>query len=203
MAEALLAVLAELEQAGAALDGLGVRWALIGGLAVSAQTEPRFTRDVDLCIAAKDDAEAERVVLRLRESGYEVVTVLEHAPSGRLSTVRLRRGAVSAGAVMLDVLFASSGIEAEIVAAASSLEGVLGDRTRIARIGHLIALKVLARDDRRRPQDAADLRALIGAASPAELDLARQSVRLIAERGFHRQRALDSLLAQAIAEAAD
>jgi hypothetical protein len=30
----------------------------------------------------------------------------------------------------------------------------------VARIGHLMALKVLARDDRRRPQDFDDLRAL-------------------------------------------
>jgi hypothetical protein len=203
MAEAQLAVLSELEHAGAALDQLGARWAVVGGLAVSAQTEPRFTRDVDICIAAGTDAEAERIVVQLRQAGYEAISVLEHEPSGRLSAARLRRGAVSAGAVMLDVLFASSGIEAEVVAAASPLEGALGERVRIARIGHLIALKVLARDDRRRPQDAADLRSLIRAASPEELELARTSVRLIAERGFHRQRDLEVLLSRAIADAAD
>jgi hypothetical protein len=31
----------------AVLDDLGVRWALVGGLAVSARTEPRTTRDVE------------------------------------------------------------------------------------------------------------------------------------------------------------
>ena len=37
----------------------GVRFALIGGLAVSARTEPRFTRDADLAVAVTSDAEAE------------------------------------------------------------------------------------------------------------------------------------------------
>jgi len=41
----------------AALDltALQLRWAVVGGLAVSARTEPRFTRDVDLVIAVSDD----------------------------------------------------------------------------------------------------------------------------------------------------
>jgi hypothetical protein len=31
---------------------------LVGGLAVSARTAPRFTRDIDFCAAVADDAEA-------------------------------------------------------------------------------------------------------------------------------------------------
>jgi len=33
--------------------------ALVGGLAVSARTEPRFTRDLDVAVAVPDDAGAE------------------------------------------------------------------------------------------------------------------------------------------------
>ena len=33
----------------------GVGFALVGGLAVSARTEPRFTRDLDFAIAVADD----------------------------------------------------------------------------------------------------------------------------------------------------
>ena len=33
-------------------------FALIGGLAVSARTEPRFTRDADLAVAVESDAQA-------------------------------------------------------------------------------------------------------------------------------------------------
>lgn len=43
------------------LDRVGVRWALIGGLAVSVRAEPRFTRDVDVAVAIDSDVEAEAV----------------------------------------------------------------------------------------------------------------------------------------------
>ena len=62
----------------------------------------------------------------------------------------------------------------------------------IARIGHLIAMKVLSRDDVTRPQDVGDLRALLRVASPTELARARQGLALIADRGFNRGRDLTS-----------
>ena len=37
----------------------GVGFALVGGLAVSVRTEPRFTRDVDVAVAVGSDSEAE------------------------------------------------------------------------------------------------------------------------------------------------
>jgi hypothetical protein len=43
-----------------------------------------------------------------------------------------------------------------------------------ASIGHLIAVKLLARDDRTRPQDLADLNALMAVATPADLEIVRQ-----------------------------
>jgi hypothetical protein len=62
----------------------------------------------------------------------------------------------------------------------------------VARTGHLIALKVLSRDDVTRPQDLMDLRALLRVASPAELGRVRDSLALIAARGYHRGRQLMS-----------
>jgi len=56
--------------------------------------------------------------------------------------------------------------------------------------------QLLARDDDSRPQDLADLRGLRAVATPAELDLARDAVGLIVERGFHRDRALAAALAR-------
>jgi hypothetical protein len=38
-----------------------ISWAMLGGLAVSIRTEPRFTRDVDLAVAVAADDEAERL----------------------------------------------------------------------------------------------------------------------------------------------
>ncbi|MBT3220345.1 MAG: hypothetical protein HN348_14765 [Proteobacteria bacterium] len=64
----------------------------------------------------------------------------------------------------------------------------------VAQTGHLIALKLLSRDPRYRPDDDGDIRKLIGAASPAQLELARASVRLITERQHHRDRDLITLM---------
>ena len=62
--------------------------------------------------------------------------------------------------IVLDLLFASSGIEPELVAAAEPLEVWPALCVPVPRVGHLLALKVLARDDVRRPQDLADIRSL-------------------------------------------
>jgi len=92
--------------------------------------------------------------------------------------------------VLIDLLFASSGIEEEVVSGAERLE-ILPDFTAsVATVGHLLALKILARDDRERPQDLDDIRALLREATEADLDVARTAVRLITSRGFARDRAL-------------
>jgi len=56
----------EFRKAVADLDALRVRWALIGGLAISVRSAPRFTKDLDFAVAVADDSEAEDVVHRLR-----------------------------------------------------------------------------------------------------------------------------------------
>ena len=65
----------------------------------------------------------------------------------------------------------------------------------MARTGHLIALKLLSRDDVERPQDIADLRSLLRVAAPEELALAHDSVALIMQRRFDRGRSLPADLA--------
>ncbi|OGK81962.1 MAG: hypothetical protein A2050_14960 [Candidatus Rokubacteria bacterium GWA2_73_35] len=60
----------------------------------------------------------------------------------------------------------------------------------VATTGHLIALKILARDDRTRPQDRVDLVALAAAAAPADIEQARAALALITQRGFQRGRNL-------------
>ena len=167
----------------------GVDFALIGGLAVSVRTEPRFTRDADFAVSVSGDTEAEALIRRLRTSGYEVTALVEQDAVERLATVRLAVEGDAEGPV-LDLLFASSGIERELVAGAEPIELLPGLTVKVARIEHLIALKVLSRDDERRPQDLVDLRALLRTASMGEVDLAREALRLITTRGFHRGREL-------------
>ncbi len=60
-----------LRRAVADLNAVKARWALVGGLAVSARTIPRFTKDLDFAVAVASDGEAEDVVHRLRSRGCQ------------------------------------------------------------------------------------------------------------------------------------
>ena len=148
-------------------------------------------RDADLAVALASDTEAEALIHRLRAHDYRIEAVVEQKTVGRLGTVRLTRSSMLQPPV-IDLLFASSGIEPEIVAEAEPIELLPNFTIGVARAGDLIALKVLSRDDVGRPQDLVDLRALLRIASPAELERARQSLALIASRGYHRGRDLAS-----------
>jgi hypothetical protein len=66
----------------------------------------------------------------------------------------------------------------------------------VATTGHLIALKTLAG----RNQDLTDLESLIPGASTADLETARESVRLIQVRGFNREQDVISDLEKLIAD---
>lgn len=109
------ALVESLTQVARDLDRIDAKWALIGGLAVSAWVEPRFTRDVDVCVLVGDDAAAEAIALALGRLGYAVSSVVEHEYRDRLATVRLVSPV--AGGILVDLLFASSGLEPEIVEA--------------------------------------------------------------------------------------
>ena len=69
------------------LEKLGVRWALVGGAAVSARGAPRFTQDIDVAIAVLDDQEAEQIVGQLRSLGYALETLLADMESGAIATI--------------------------------------------------------------------------------------------------------------------
>ena len=175
------------------LERSDVDFALVGGLAVSVRTEPRFTRDADFAVAVATDADAEALIRRLRALGYEVQALVEQEAVGRLATVRLAVGGDAEGPVV-DLLFASSGIEHEVVAEAEPIQLLPGLSVKVARIEHLIALKVLSRDDTQRPQDLVDLRALLRTATDADVARARDALVLITTRGYHRGRELVSQL---------
>jgi predicted nucleotidyltransferase len=175
------------------LAAQGHRAALVGGLAVSVRTEPRFTRDVDLAVGIKSDDEAEQVVVDLSARGWRVQTVLEQEATHRLAAVRLEPPGQEPVGRVVDILFASSGIEGEIVQAAEELEIIPDLRLHVARIGHLIVLKALAESEHR-PQDRADIAALLEHADVDDLRLAREAARLVEERGYARGRRLVDLI---------
>lgn len=182
------------------LAELRLRWALVGGLAVSARTEPRFTRDIDLVIAVPGDPDAEKAVHALRQRGYRVLALAELEMTDWLATARLMPPGEDQAGIVLDILFASSGIEAEIAEMADTLEILRGLRVPVASVGHLLALKLLSRDNRTRPQDQVDLVELLRVAGPDDLEGARRAVSLIHARGFQRDRDLSRDLERLVAE---
>lgn len=165
----------------------GLAFALVGGLAVSARAEPRLTRDVDLAVSVESDQMAEQIVRALSSRGYVPDVVTEHS-TGRLAAVRML--VPETNALVTDLLFATSGIEPEIVKEAELLEALPGFVVPVATTGYLIAMKLLARDDRLRPIDTDDLRALASIATEKDWSDAQSAVGLIEERGFARDRDL-------------
>jgi hypothetical protein len=164
-------------------------FALVGGLAVSVRTEPRFTRDIDLVVAVADDHEAEQVVRALAPP-YEVLAMLEHEALERLAAVRVGQAGTATATAVVDLLFASSGIECEVTAEATPMDVFPRLSVPVARTGHLLALKLLAREERR-PQDDVDLRALLEVAGREDLEIASQAIHLIVDRGANRGRRLE------------
>jgi hypothetical protein len=182
---------------GAAADlvAAGQLFALVGGLAVSVRAEVRFTRDVDFAVAVGDDVEAESLVYRLRGCGYRALASVEHETRRRLSTVRM----LSPEGVKIDLLFASSGIEPEIVTRALPVALVGVDPIPVARAEELLAMKVLSMTGQRL-QDRLDARHLLAHNPELDLDDVRRSLRMITERGFDRDQDLEAKLDALLAE---
>ena len=170
------------------------RFALLGGLAVGARTEPRFTRDIDFAVAVDNDAEAESVIRDLRALGAETVFLLEQEAVGRLATVRMAWVTKHQRKIAVDLLFASSGIEHEIVETAEELTVFSGLRTRVVGVSALLALKVLSRNENR-PRDAGDLVELAKIATVSDWAEAQGLVALITQRGYSRGKNLVADLA--------
>lgn len=197
----MTALEAALRAIASELDRRRVRWALVGGLAVTARAEPRTTRDVDVAVSIPDDAAGEQVVFQLVSAGWIVTATIEQNSAHRLATVRLKppidprmRG------VVVGLLFASSGIEGEVAAEAEWIEVLPGLVVPVATLGHLVALKVLSRDDRTRPRDAEDLRGLLAEATTEDVLAARAALALITARGFHRGKDLAGEMERVLAD---
>ena len=173
LTEALLEVASD-------LTTLGRQFALVGGLAVSVRAEIRFTRDVDLAVAVVDDADAEQLIFSLQELSYQVRATVEQEATGRLATIRL----LSPANVKIDLLFASSGIEAETIARAEWVEHGEG-KLPVARAEELVSMKVLSADDQRL-QDTLDFRSLVSV-GVVDLAVVRVNLKLIEARGFARR----------------
>jgi Nucleotidyl transferase AbiEii toxin, Type IV TA system len=74
---------AALRRLASDLSSYGRSWALVGGFAVSARAEPRFTRDIDVAVAVSDDADSESLVRLLISDGYRALASVEQEDTGR------------------------------------------------------------------------------------------------------------------------
>ncbi len=171
-------------------------FAVVGGLAVSVRAEPRFTRDVDVAVIVADDQDAESLVRDLSAAGYRPIASVEHDVRKRLATARL----LSKEGVTIDLLFASSGIEPEIVAAATEADVPDVGVIPIARPEELLAMKVLSMQDDRL-QDRLDAQRLVEFVASLDLEVVRRDLALITARGYDRGQDLGEKLARVLREA--
>jgi hypothetical protein len=117
--------------------------------------------------------------------------LIDQTATNRLATARLSLSGGGPEEPVIDLIFATCGIEPEVVRAAEPIQLFVGVTVPVAQIGHLIALKVLSQSDQRL-QDTLDVQALMIEATPDDLDLASAALDLIAERGYHRGKDLQA-----------
>jgi hypothetical protein len=140
------------------LEAVGAQFAIIGGLAASARGEARFTRDIDVAVAVDNDEQAERILFELGQHGYRVITTVEHDAVHRLATAR----SIDPRGVVCDLVFATSGIEREVVASAQRIELFPDLQVLTASVEGLLAMKVLSAAPER-PRDMGDIQAIVRA----------------------------------------
>lgn len=153
------------------LTTAGVPYALIGGLAVSLQAEPRFTEDVDVVVWIDDD----RWPRLIEEASAFGITprradVLAFAARTRVLLLQHASG------VPIDVSCGALPFEEELIADAAPVEtGPVV--VRVARPAHLLVMKAVAN----RPRDWADIESLLRQCPALDTTEARRRVREFAE----------------------
>ncbi|HEY1327835.1 MAG TPA: hypothetical protein VGI14_12915 [Casimicrobiaceae bacterium] len=168
----------QISEASSALNAIGVRFALIGGLALASHKVIRATQDVDLLVNAES---ADAVDAALARLGYRCL----HRSADAANYAR--------GDERLDLIYARRPIARRLLAAARTLRTALGDLAVVSAEG-IIGFKLQGFvNDPQRTQDLEDIRALLKANHGA-LDLAelREYFRL-----FDREPLLDELIRDA------
>jgi hypothetical protein len=123
------------------LEEQGVRYLVIGGLAVVAVGEPRTTADAD-AIVFVSTAEAEELIGRAVKAGFELQTAVEIQRLAATGTMRFRRGHFQ-----IDLITASLPFE-ETAFRRASYHELFGVRLPFPSPEDLILFKVLAGRDK-------------------------------------------------------
>jgi predicted nucleotidyltransferase len=160
------------------LNAAGVRFALIGGLALALHKVVRATQDVDLLV---DADKADEIKMRLSKLGYRRL----HHSADAANYAR--------GDERLDFLYAHRPAAQRLLADAVELNTALGN-LRVVSAEGLIGFKLQALvNDPQRTQDLEDIRALLrNNRATLDMEQVRGYFRL-----FERESLLDELLRQA------
>lgn len=84
-----MSLLTAASQVLSALRRENVEGCIVGGLAVSARCDPRFTRVVDIAVVVDTDEHAEALVRALATHGLRMNGLVEQEAVGRLAMARL------------------------------------------------------------------------------------------------------------------
>lgn len=115
-------------------------FALTGALALSALSEPRATRDIDILISLEKE-KIKRLVEWLKYSKeYRLVKHHTGRPKDRIKDLI----EVPAGSTWIDLIVASSAVEEEAISNSLSISVFTVDKLKIVRPEYLIILKLLA-----------------------------------------------------------
>ena len=161
----LLTPLADLEKW---LEAIPAQAIIVGGVAVSLLSRPRFTQDIDALVILSD-TEWERAI-RIA-AAYGIVPRIEGALEfARRARVLLLKH--SASEIDIDVIFCGLSFEHRAVTQAQDHD-VGGVRIKLPRVEDLLIMKAVAH----RPQDMLDVDALLAAHPTANLESVRQWIR--------------------------
>ena len=124
-----------------------------------------------------DDAAAEQLLCSLRQNGYSIIATVEQERVSCLATARLE----APGGSICDLIFATSGIEPELIASSTPIDVPDAGTLPVASPESLLAMKS---DDR--PQDLGDIRAILLASPNLDKTELSRFLALITQRGYHR-----------------
>lgn len=139
----------DLGRIGAALDAVGVEWALCGGLAVAVHGAPRATADIDILVLP---LQVEAAIASVRPLGYRFLAAPMRFPDGM--AIRRVSRVVEGDVVTLDLLLVEGALQG-VFDARARIDTEKGSVSVVSREG-LIQMKTWAA----RPRDLEDVRRL-------------------------------------------
>jgi hypothetical protein len=154
---------------------------VVGGLAASARGEARFTRDIDVAVIVDNDDQAEQCINGFVQQGYVVIATVEQEATHRLATARLKHP----DGVVCDLIFATCGIESEVVGSAERVELFPGKWVTTATAESMVAMKILSATAKR-PRDLGDLQAMLRANPALDESRVTSLLEAIEARGYSR-----------------